>query len=88
MQNHARPGDIAFTMSVSGNSPNWWKAFAGPGERAAHRRRGRQQARQLAESAEEVIVIDSSHYGHVEDGQMAICHMLCYAFMENAALSK
>ena len=29
------------------------------------------------------FVIDSTHYGRVEDAQMAICHMLCYAFIEN-----
>ena len=37
----------------------------------------------LAEIADHVIVIDSVHYGRVEDAQMAVCHMLCYAFMEN-----
>ena len=36
----------------------------------------------LAELAKEVIVIDSEHYGRVEDAQMGICHILCYAFME------
>ena len=36
----------------------------------------------LAEVAEHVIAIASTHYGRVEDAQMNICHMLCYAFME------
>ena len=36
----------------------------------------------LAELADTVLVIDSTHYGRVEDAQMGICHMLCYAFME------
>jgi D-sedoheptulose 7-phosphate isomerase len=39
----------------------------------------------LAEIADEAIVIDSPHYGRVEDAHMGICHMLCYAFIEGAA---
>ena len=42
----------------------------------------------LAEIAKHVIVIDSTHYGRAEDTQMGICHMLCYAFMENPELGK
>ena len=37
----------------------------------------------LADLADQLIVIDSLHYGRVEDAQMGVCHMLCYAFMEN-----
>ena len=37
----------------------------------------------MAEIAKQVIVTESTHYGRVEDVQMHICHMLCYAFMEN-----
>ena len=32
-----------------------------------------------------VIVIADGHYGRAEDAQMGICHLLCYAFMENPA---
>jgi D-sedoheptulose 7-phosphate isomerase len=39
----------------------------------------------MAELARQCIVIDSTHYGRVEDAQMGICHMICYAFMENPA---
>jgi len=42
----------------------------------------------MAEIAEQVIVINDTHYGRVEDAQMGICHMLCYAFMENPVLAK
>ena len=32
--------------------------------------------------------VNDAHYGRVEDAHMGICHLLCYAFMENpAALS-
>ena len=76
-------------MSVSGNSPNVVRAI----DWAKHNglstialvgaKRGR-----LADLAEQVIVIDSTHYGRVEDAQMGICHMLCYAFMENPRLAE
>jgi D-sedoheptulose 7-phosphate isomerase len=42
----------------------------------------------MADLGHEVIVIDSTHYGRVEDAQMGICHMLCYAFMENPSWAK
>ena len=31
----------------------------------------------LAEIAEQVIVINDTHYGRVEDAHMGICHLLC-----------
>ncbi len=84
LENYARPGDVVMVMSVSGNSPNvvkavewarnngvWTAALVGG-------KRGR-----LAELADEPVVIDSHHYGRVEDAHMAICHMICYAFIEN-----
>jgi D-sedoheptulose 7-phosphate isomerase len=83
LENYGRPGDFVLAMSVSGNSPNVVKAVQWARD---HRlftaalvggKRGR-----LAEIADEPIVIDSAHYGRVEDAHMAICHMLCYAFME------
>jgi D-sedoheptulose 7-phosphate isomerase len=84
LQNYGRPGDLVLTLSVSGNSPNCVKAI----QWARHNglrtvaivgaKRG-----QLAEVAEQTIVIADTHYGRVEDAQMGICHMLCYAFMEH-----
>jgi D-sedoheptulose 7-phosphate isomerase len=84
LENYARPGDVVMVMSVSGNSPNVvkavdWAKKAGVWTAAlVGGKRGR-----LAEIADEPIVIDSVHYGRVEDAHMAICHMLCYAFIEN-----
>ncbi len=88
LENYARPGDVVLVMSVSGDSPNVVKAVEWAGENGVFTvamvgaRRGR-----LAELADEPIVIDSPHYGRVEDAHMAICHMLCYAFMENPGLA-
>ena len=84
LQNYGRPKDIVLGISVSGNSPNCIKAFTWAKANGLHTvalvgaRRGR-----MAELAEQAIVINDTHYGRVEDAQMAICHMLCYAFIEN-----
>ena len=84
LQNYGQPGDLAMSLSVSGNSPNCVKALAWAKQHGLHTvavvgaKRGR-----MAEIAEQVIVINDTHYGRVEDAQMSICHLLCYAFMEN-----
>lgn len=86
LQNLARPGDVLLAGSVSGNSPNLVRAFEWARDHDLRTlalvgaKRGR-----LAELAEQTIVIDDTHYGRVEDAQMTILHMLCYAFMENRA---
>jgi D-sedoheptulose 7-phosphate isomerase len=82
--NHGRPGDVVLALSVSGNSPNVVKAVEWARKSGLFTaalvggKRGR-----LAELADQAIVIPSEHYGRVEDAHMTICHMLCYAFMEN-----
>jgi D-sedoheptulose 7-phosphate isomerase len=84
LQNYARPGDLALAMSVSGNSPNVVKALEWAKQNRLHTialiggNRGR-----LADIAEQVIAVRDTHYGRVEDAHMCICHLACYAFMEN-----
>lgn len=84
LQNYGRADDIVLGISVSGNSPNCVKAFTWAKSNGLHTvalvgaRRGR-----MAELADQAIVINDTHYGRVEDAQMAVCHMLCYAFMEH-----
>ena len=79
----ADPGDILFTMSVSGNSPNLVAAVKWAKEQGLYvislvgANRG-----QLPELSDFSIVIESTHYGRVEDAHMGICHMICYAFIE------
>lgn len=88
LMNYAQAGDIAFALSVSGNSPNvvkaleWAKANGLLTVALVGAKRGR-----MAEIADEVIVINDTHYGRVEDAQMGVCHLLCYAFMENPQLA-
>jgi D-sedoheptulose 7-phosphate isomerase len=83
LMNFARPGDIAFTMSVSGNSPNLVKALQWCKEKGVitiallGEKRGK-----LAGIADHILVIEDGHYGRAEDAHMTISHMLCYAFME------
>lgn len=87
LMNYGRAGDIVLALSVSGNSPNCVKALEWAVANGLHvialvgGKRGR-----MAELAHQAIVIDSTHYGRVEDAQMGICHMICYAFMENPEL--
>jgi len=89
LQNYGKPGDVALGISVSGNSPNCVKALEWARKNGLRTialvgsKRGR-----MAELAEHVIAIKDTHYGRVEDAQMAICHMLCYAFIENPQWGK
>jgi D-sedoheptulose 7-phosphate isomerase len=84
LKNYGRKGDLLLGLSVSGNSPNCVKAFQWAKEHGLRTialvgaKRGR-----MAELAETVIAINDTHYGRVEDAQMGICHLLCYAFMEH-----
>ena len=89
LKNYGKPGDLLLTMSVSGNSPNLVKALEWAKQNGlvsvalVGAKRGR-----LAELADQVIVISDTHYGRVEDAHMGICHMACYAFMEQPELAK
>jgi D-sedoheptulose 7-phosphate isomerase len=84
LENFGHKGDVVLAISVSGNSPNVVKAveWANKHELETIALVGAKRGA-LAQIAHHLIVIDSTHYGRVEDAQMAICHMLCYAFMEN-----
>ncbi len=89
LRNYGKAGDLVITMSVSGNSPNLVKAFEWAKQNGLHTvalvgdKRGR-----LAEISEQVIVVNDTHYGRVEDAHMGICHIACYAFMERPDLTK
>jgi D-sedoheptulose 7-phosphate isomerase len=84
LRNYGKAGDLALGISVSGNSPNCVNALEWAKENRLQTialvgaKKGR-----MAEIADRVMVINDTHYGRVEDAQMGICHMLCYAFIEN-----
>src|SRR4030095_7465478 len=85
---YAKPRDIALSLSVSGNSPNcvkaleWAKAHGLITIALVGGKRGR-----LAEIADYPVIINDTHYGRVEDAHMGICHLLCYALMENPSFA-
>jgi D-sedoheptulose 7-phosphate isomerase len=84
LKNYGKPGDFVLGISVSGNSPNCVKAMEWAKQNGLRTaalvgaKRGR-----MAELADQAIVIADTHYGRVEDAQMSICHLLCYAFIEH-----
>jgi D-sedoheptulose 7-phosphate isomerase len=89
LQNYAQPGDVVMTMSVSGNSPNLVKAFEWAKSNGLETvalvggKKGK-----LATTADHVVVINSQHYGIVEDAHMIISHLLCYAFLEHPGITQ
>ena len=89
LQNYGKAGDLVLALSVSGNSSNcvkgleWAKAHGLHTVALVGAKRGR-----MAEVAEQTIVINDTHYGRVEDAQMGICHLLCYAFVEKPELGR
>ncbi|MFM7099999.1 MAG: SIS domain-containing protein [Verrucomicrobiota bacterium] len=88
LMNFGRPGDVFIGISVSGDSPNlvlaheWVRANGLRSIALVGGRRGR-----MAGLADQVVVVDDTHYGRVEDVQMHILHLLCYAFMERPELA-
>jgi D-sedoheptulose 7-phosphate isomerase len=89
LENYGRAGDLVLVMSVSGNSPNvvrgveWAKKNGLKTVALVGGKRGK-----LAELADIAIVVQDNHYGRAEDAQMGICHMICYAFMENPEIAR
>ena len=89
LANFARPGDIVFMMSVSGDSPNLVNAATWSKQNSLRvialvgGRKGR-----LDGIADLSVVVEDTHYGRVEDAHMGICHMIAYAFMELTDLQK
>jgi D-sedoheptulose 7-phosphate isomerase len=71
-------------FSAIGNLPNLVKAVKWCRVHQVHTiaalvsgNRGR-----LASLADEVLVVDDTYYGRVEDFHMHIAHMICYAFID------
>ena len=85
LENYARPGDLLITLSVSGNSPNCVKAvqWALDHEMESIAVLGGQRGK-LASMGGQKIIVEDTHFGRVEDVQMHVLHMICFAFMEKA----
>jgi D-sedoheptulose 7-phosphate isomerase len=89
LENYANPGDLVMAFSVSGNSPNLVRAFEWAKAHDLYTLAfiGGKGGK-LAEIAEKTLIIQSEHYGHAEDMQMMIAHMICYAFIENPEIEQ
>ena len=87
LKNYGRSEDILIGVSVSGNSPNVVKAveWANGAGMTTLGLVGNRKGNQLAKLSKRVIAVDSDHYGRVEDCQMHVLHLLCYAFIEGVA---
>jgi len=83
LENYAKPGDLVMALSVSGRSPNVVKAlkYARENKLFTIALVG-SNGRELTQFVDFSIIINSTHYGRVEDAEMGICHMVCYAFIE------
>ncbi len=86
LENYARPNDLLIAVSVSGNSPSCVKAvqWATSNQLDTLAILGGQRGR-LAAVAAQAIIVEDTHFGRVEDVQMHVLHMICYAFMEQVA---
>jgi D-sedoheptulose 7-phosphate isomerase len=88
LRNFAQPGDVYMAISGSGNSPNVVRAM----EFALHRGcrtlalTGRDGGK-LGALAELNIHVREPHMGRIEDAHHIICHMICYAFMDQPELA-
>lgn len=88
LMNFAQAGDVLIASSVSGSSPNLVRAldWANANGLETIAMVGGWRGK-IANIARRVVVIEDSHYGRVEDAQMTILHLLCYALMESQPLA-
>ncbi len=83
LRNFAQPGDVVMAISGSGNSPNVVSAveYANSVGCKTIGLTGRDGGK-LGKLAQLEIHVSEPHMGRIEDGHMVVCHMICYAFME------
>ncbi len=83
LKNFMQKGDICFLMSCSGNSRNLLSAVECckelGGTSIALLGMGGGKLRDLADVS---LVVDSSHYGIIEDAHLSLCHMISNCIKE------
>ena len=83
LKNFASHGDIILAVSVSGNSPNLVKAFQYAKDIGMYTiSLTSHSGGEISKLSDRNVRVQSGHYGHVEDCQMMILHMIAYYFME------
>jgi len=85
LKNYAEPGDVLVAISGSGNSRNVLEAveWANQNGLVSVGLTGRPGG-ELGELAANVVFVESSHMGRIEEGHFLIQHMVGYYFMETA----
>lgn len=88
LRNFAQPGDVYMAISGSGNSPNVVRAmeFANALGCRTLALTGRDGGR-LGALAQLNIRVPEPHMGRIEDAHHIVCHMICYAFMDQPELA-
>jgi D-sedoheptulose 7-phosphate isomerase len=85
---HLRPGDVVVAISASGNSPNVVRAARYARETGATTiSLTGFGGGTLATLADLGLVVDSNHYGVVEDVHLQVGHIICYYFRERILAS-
>lgn len=84
LKNFARAGDVVMAISGSGNSPNVLRTleYARSAGCETIALTGFDGGR-LGPLADVEIRVAEHHMGRIEDGHLAVCHMLAYYFMEH-----
>jgi D-sedoheptulose 7-phosphate isomerase len=82
-KNFAEPGDVLMAISGSGNSPNVLRAveYANSIGCRTITLSGRDGGK-LGPLAQLNIQVSNPHMGRMEDGHMAVMHMICYYFRD------
>jgi D-sedoheptulose 7-phosphate isomerase len=81
LRSHLRPGDVIIAISASGNARNILRAVRFAREAGAMTiALSGFGGGELATTADMSLVVDSNHYGVVEDVHMQIGHIICYYF--------
>lgn len=83
LKNFARQGDVLIALSGSGNSPNVVRAveYANSIGCLTIGLSGRNGGK-LKPLVQLNVHIPEDHMGRIEDAHMAVCHMICYHFMD------
>jgi D-sedoheptulose 7-phosphate isomerase len=86
LKNFASAGDVVMAFSGSGNSPNVLRAveYANSIGCRTIALTGRDGGK-LGPMAQLNIQVSHPHMGHIEDGHMAVMHMIVYYFMDAEA---
>jgi D-sedoheptulose 7-phosphate isomerase len=83
LKNFVHAGDVYMAISGSGNSPNVVRAmeYANAAGCRTVALTGRDGGR-LGALAQLHIHVSEPHMGRIEDAHHIVCHMICYAFMD------